>query len=356
MNLHHITEENFEQVDPNLLADPRWYPEVEAMVISIDAAGTADYARKYATIFAEKLRIAAPRLAEDLSKKYLALLKTLRFYSLQSTPDKEKEVFFSELILDTLRVGFLDINKKLEDFFRGFYDDPQTIEFFKSMFLRALERNAEILGDQNLQIDTGAETKTVRPTLAGWINDYNLSTHLNQDTHRRGGFEQTNYLLHSQNVKMLSKENKDILLKLLQVYDWLRFEKLKFDFRIPGQESWNEEELNFSTAEKVLPEDLVDMLNKHRLEKASTIKEINGLNYMTGQSAVMEPSAVPEITQKELSKPARPKPVPLRPPDLNMPNNPRNLMDIKAEIESRKQKVQEEIDKKLEELRRKVRR
>ena len=368
MSISHITEENFAEVDPNLLLDPKWYSEVEAMVLSIDAADTADYAKIFAVMLGDKLAQVGVRMSSDLKEKYFVLLKTLRLCALESTPDPEKETFFSELILDTFKLEFVNIRGKVENLFRGFYDDSQTIEHYRSLFVKALEKNQESLGGQNLLVDNGSETRTLKPSLGNWLTDYNFSSHLSADTHRRGSFEQTNYFLHSENVKKLTKEDRDVLLRLLQFYDWLRFEPFKFDFRLPDQEPWDEETFDFTKPEKVIPVDLVDLIEKLRAAPEGNTTSVQGLNYMSKQNGVMKepestkpaPSLRPVESQRPtfskmqkppVSSPARPA---VASPLIKRSAEPRTLMDIKADIENKKRKAQEEIDRKLEELKRKV--
>ncbi len=347
------------------MLDPKRYPEVEAVVLSVDAADTGDYAKEYGGMLASKLGEAGARMPEELKVKYFALLKILRLSALESTPDVEKEKFFNELVLAVFQTDLVDPKSKLDTFFRGFYHDPQAIEHYRGLFLKALERNQEVLGSQNLQVDTGADTKTLRPTLANWLTDYNYSSHLSSGTHRRGGFEQTNYFLHSPNVKNLNKADKDALLKFLQFYDWLRFDPLKYDFSLPGQEPWEDETVEFAKPEKVLPEDLADLIEKLRAAPTESTKDIQGLNYMVGKSGVMPAPAQPQAPVANAAKPAPilpsradDKPVaqilPKLPPVVPKGPAPRSLMDIKADIENKKRKAQEEIDRKLDELKRKV--
>ena len=365
MSINHITEENFVNVSPAMLLDPKWYPEVEDVVLNVDAADTGDYAKEYGGMLASKLAEAGARMPEELKGKYFTLLKILRLSALEATPDIEKEKFFNELILAVFQTDLVDPKSKLDTFFRGFYNDPQAIEHYRGLFLRALEKNQEVLGAQNLQVDTGADTKTLRPTLANWVTDYNYSTHLSSDTHRRGGFEQTNYFLHSPNTKNLDKAGKDALLKFLQFYDWLRFDPLKYDFSLPGQEPWEDETVEFAKPEKVLPEDLAELIEKLRAAPSDTTKDIQGLNYMVGKSGVMSEPVQPQKPVANISKPAAAlppraannpvvNPPPKMPPLVPKGPAPRSLMDIKADIENKKRKAQEEIDKKLDELKRKV--
>jgi len=214
-----IVEENFKNIDPQLLLDPKWYPDIEGMILSVDAAETPDYSKQYAIVLADKLAKIGNKMPSDIADKYFRLLKVLRLGSLLSVSDNEKEKFFRELILDTFGLDFVNVKNKIDFVFRSYFDAKEIVEDLRSLFLRGIEKNIELLGNNNIVATVAGEDKLVRPTLQNWLTDYNGSAHINPEIKKRGGYEQVNYITNSRNTKGLNKTDRDVLLKILQFYD-----------------------------------------------------------------------------------------------------------------------------------------
>jgi hypothetical protein len=106
----------------------------------------------------------------------------------------------------------------------------------------------------------GQET-TWHPTIANWLKDYARSTFLTKDKTTRGTFEELTYINQSNNVRKLSKDERDLLLKILKLDDWLRYSELKYDFGINGQPPALDEELS-DKEHKLIPEELVKILGE----------------------------------------------------------------------------------------------
>src|SRR3989344_6719896 len=116
-----IVEENFKDIDPNLLLDPKRYPEVEDMVVSISAAADFGYAREYVKLMADKLTVLAEKIPSDLAGKYLRLLKALRLFSIADVSDGEKEKFFREHVADSMLLEFVDVPYWIELVMKMYY-------------------------------------------------------------------------------------------------------------------------------------------------------------------------------------------------------------------------------------------
>jgi hypothetical protein len=91
---------------------------------------------------------------------------------------------------------------------------------------QAMEKNQEFLGQTNIDLSVSGEEKKVTPAIKNWVTDYNSFAHADPISNKRSSFQQTNFLLHSSNIQKLNGGNKEILLKIIQFYDWLRYQKI----------------------------------------------------------------------------------------------------------------------------------
>jgi hypothetical protein len=215
-------------------------------------------------ILADKLLAIEGNLPKELSTKYLRLLKILKLLSLRTLDEKQQEVFFKEQILDTFKTDIIDAKEWVEKIFISYFDGGDQNENLRALYLKSIEKNQEILGSDNRQLIINGEEKLVNPTIQNWLFDYNSSSHVSKDLNRRGGYEQVNFVTGSLNARKLDKENRDLLLKIVQFYDWLKFDPLQYDFRLPGQTVSNEEYINIESPQSLIPDDLIVSVEKLR--------------------------------------------------------------------------------------------
>lgn len=363
--MNYINEDNFKNIAPEKLLDSKRYAEVEDMVVSIMAAQDADYARDFALAFNEKLQNIAKQIDVVLLTRYLKLLKALQLSGLRAMSDLEKEDFFKERVLDLFALDFVNVKGEVETIFKAYFDSPEIIEEWRKLFLGAFEKNIEKMGSKPIQIFVGGAEKLVPQNMQNWISDYNASQHVDPKMQKRSGFDLVNYLDHSKNVGLLAKEERAKLQKILQFYDWLRFDPLHYDFSLPGQTPEKDELVNVQKIEDVISPELVAALQKMRDGRALAEQSGQYMNiqkFRLPESPVQKSTANNSASQnvRPIQKPfAQPPAVPsvrppVAPPTIKKLEEPRTLMDIKADIENKKRKAQEEIDRKLDELKRKV--
>jgi hypothetical protein len=322
-----ITEENFQDIEPKLLLDPQRYEDIEVLVISILAGGSGDEAKECASILADKLSIIGEGLSKDLQKKYINLLKVLKLIALKSLSDLGQENFFAEQILDIFKIDFIDVKEQIGLVFSSYFEASDIIENLRGLFLKGLEKNQELLGQGNIKITISGEVRMVKPSLQNWLFDYNTSVHINKELKKRAGYEQINYATGSLNVRTLDKENRDVLLKVIQLYDWLKFDPLKYDFRLPGQPSWQEDVIDVDSPQKYIPDDLIQSIEKFRAKRPAQDKNNQG-TYAKSQKL--------ELPQEVLS----PKVPPVVPVPKNLPEQ-REMGDVA--VESGEQTLNEPI-------------
>lgn len=255
-----ITEENFRLVDPKLLLEQRRYIEIEDMVVGIDAAADPYLARDVAIELYDKLDVIGDRVDRNLLNQYSRLLKALRLYSLRTVNDEEKEKFFREQILDLFTLDFVDVQYWIDLMFRAYYRAPDLTEQIKSAIIKGLENNVQRVGKNQILL-AGKIDQKFASTVQNWIKDYNVSTKINFEKKTRSSLEQVTYFNQSANVKTLKPEEKKVLMSVLKLYDWIRFNNFKYDFSLPGQPK-EEDVILPGEKHELLDPEIVNLINK----------------------------------------------------------------------------------------------
>ncbi|MDP2933500.1 MAG: hypothetical protein Q8N81_05210 [bacterium] len=264
-----ITEDNFINIDPSILLDAKRYPQMEDMVVSIDAAFTPDYSKKYALLMQAKLAPVIDAMPADLQAKYFRLLKVLLLQSLLTMSDQEKERFFKETILETFSADYTNVRLWIELVFRSSYAAPDIIEKYRQLFLKGLQENIQALGSQVIKV--GGEETPRPPTVRNWLLDY---TRLSKtvDNRPRGRIEEGKYMMASADVAKLALPDKNILLKLIEFFDWLSFGDLRFDASFPESKAVKERILEENQYSPGIPSDLIALINRRRQGTANSVE------------------------------------------------------------------------------------
>ena len=311
-----ITEENFHKIDPNLLLDASHFRQIEDVILSVIAAGSPDYAKEMMFVLGDKLENVAEQLTSELQNRYITLLRVLKLLALRTLSDTDKEKFFSEDVLDIFKFGYIDGQELISVIFKSYNEARDIVETYRKIFLRGLESNKQTLGKQNIKLISAGDAP-VAPSIKNWLTDYNSTAHVSSQTHTRSGFEQASYITAAKNVSGLSKEEKDILLKILRLYDWLRFSPLKYSFALPGQQPLQDEYVNVEKEQKYIPDEFIELIERRR-EKVPT-----------GQPKLNP--APPQVRRPAPSAP-KPAPLPARPQGLS----PRELIsELRTETPQR---------------------
>ncbi|HEV8601456.1 MAG TPA: hypothetical protein VGQ87_02550 [Patescibacteria group bacterium] len=222
-----ITEDNFTHLKPAWLKDEDIAYELKLFVL--DVVESNDLAEiGFVMTSLHNLIQQIPELADNdpiLYREYLRMLTVLKGSLLSNMMDTDVAAFLKENLLFALEVPDFELTDKLNDVFilaRGF---PVRIDDLKKMFSHALEENLEYLGTEGLKMKNEEEERT--PTVRNWILDYNqfAARFLNPAAKqiKRGGVERAAYITQSENVANLNEDEKQILLRVLALYDLLRF-------------------------------------------------------------------------------------------------------------------------------------
>lgn len=222
-----ITWANFKQLKPEWLGDEDLVYELKLFVADVcESSDLADIGQVLTSLY--NLLRQIPSFVDerpDLFREYLRMLTVLKGSMLSNMSDSDMAAFLKEDLLFALEVPDFELEDKLNDVFalaRGF---PVRIDVLRKLFFHALEENLEYLGTSGLQINN--EDIERPPTIRNWILDYNqfaasLASPTVQQI-KRGGVERAAYITQSENVRNLTDDERQILLRLLEIYDWLKF-------------------------------------------------------------------------------------------------------------------------------------
>lgn len=257
-----IGEENFKDIDPSLLRDPQRYSQMEAMLVSIDAAYTPDYSKEYAVLLHKKLEPVIDSMSAELAEKYLRALKVLRLQSLLTVKDETKAKFFREGILDCFRAPYTNVRSWVELLFVSNSGVRDIIESTRKLAVSGLRENIENLGGQPVNVP--GENALKPPILKNWFSDYEAFVrNLPTRPVRAGRIEEGQYLNTAANAQKLGVDDRGILLKILELYDWLRFSKMEYDFSLPGVRPVAEPPAE-EKEHILIPQNLADVINEYR--------------------------------------------------------------------------------------------
>ncbi|MEJ0021910.1 MAG: hypothetical protein WDN47_05060 [Candidatus Doudnabacteria bacterium] len=215
-----ITLENLDKIDLSQLRDPNFFSKVEDFVYGLDAEGSPDNARVVFLSLTDLISKADDN-RETLAKKYFPILCALRLIGLSSVSDQEKESFISQNLTVLLNQDYADLKYWLNFLFVSYGYDEELSKNLQNLFISAISQSNSRIGDKDMRISTGL----VKPFVKNWIYDYNGSSLTYQS--KKTVADETSYTNQSPNAKLLSKLERITLLKLLRLYDWLRFDAVK---------------------------------------------------------------------------------------------------------------------------------
>lgn len=261
--------------------------------------------RDYETIVArEFVRRMTARISNetgipsDLLEKYRELLLRAKFACLEILGEEEIINILSGSVVKYLRLNIadMDVIESLRRSCARFIFPPDTEPYLEKI-LHSLEQNDEVLGNKDI-MDLGGQVSG-KPVVKNWVKDYFIYQTV-QLNGQHGSFERISYLNQSPNVRNLSKEERDLLLKILELVDWLRY-------------GWSEEygkSPELLVPEKKIREIAAELFNNPSLIQLGAVAELKNL----AQSLAREgPPPAPKVEPKAVSSPSRTMPPPPRP-------------------------------------------
>ena len=191
------------------------YVQVENLVLDIDASDEVDDARKAFKKLAELTKELINPKTKIWFDKYSKLLIVLKLDMLPVMDPREAVKLVKEFVLTPLGFEDVDVRLKLKYLFSVYEGVPEEVGRIKRDLLTALRENEQLIGKNNIRV--GSE-KEVAPSVSKWLTDYDIFT--KQKT-GRGQVERATYIAQSPNTQKLSRSEKTVLLRLLELYDWL---------------------------------------------------------------------------------------------------------------------------------------
>jgi hypothetical protein len=144
----------------------------------------------------------------------IALFKFINL-SIRGLPEINNLV--SENLIEASRAG-IKIKEKFQevlDSFDDFLMEGHIAEALANSMIACEEKIGNLAISKN-------ESKAVPQTVGNWLNDY-LQYGLGSAEHKTGSIERIGYFRFNKNTQALSEEDKQVLLEIFRLYDWLRY-------------------------------------------------------------------------------------------------------------------------------------
>lgn len=221
--------QELEKLDLALMCNPETIKAldnlVNVVIEELEPGESHDLQRAIGTIL-EKFP-SFEREAPQEYQHYQELWLRLQFASFNSLKDDEVEGLLEEHLLFALKNN---INLKKFFYIRFVaYEDGLSRGAMRKHYIQLIHGNKEQIGSQDIAIKE--EFKMQPPIIKNWLRDYDQFF---EAFRLRSGFEQATYISQNSNVKKLDEDEREVLTRLLQVYDFLRFPTVQDDVGIPG--------------------------------------------------------------------------------------------------------------------------
>lgn len=216
--INNLSIENLELLDAETLVSSECIKKIDEMSQDAQFDFEPGIARGFYEILSSLLAKygAEIRNYPESFDRLRPILLRLFWKALPSMDGKVKKQMLGEVVVSALKQGEdvkSALQKQLVIHEYGALTDKQQ----RRDLSFALENNIEQLGKEFITLDN---KEKVKPTIQNWLKSYNSSQSL---VNERGKFNQINYLNQDSNAKLLSQEDKDVLSKVLEIYDWLLF-------------------------------------------------------------------------------------------------------------------------------------
>jgi hypothetical protein len=215
MQIKEITVLNYKEIDHINVLDAFPIEKISNFIFELDVMNEPETARGVFVWLSNM--IAQSDDPETFAKKYFNELVALRLMFLVMVPDVDKVKFLNENIVSVLEQDYCDIKKYIKNFYSIVGYDEEIIKGMTKNFTAAIESSNNLIGTTDITV-MGKHTK---PFVKSWINDYKIFPSIRQ---KRISIDHLQYINQSVNVRSLSKHERDLLLSLIRLYDWLRFE------------------------------------------------------------------------------------------------------------------------------------
>ncbi|MFA5991567.1 MAG: hypothetical protein WC794_04980 [Candidatus Doudnabacteria bacterium] len=193
----------------------------------------AEYDSSLALEFVKKMKKrlgSTSGISPQLLDLYRSLIFRAKFVCLDLLSEEEISKLLGEHILEyfLLPIDHVDILSQLRKSFVRFIWPPDIEPFVKRM-LDCLSKNQEVFGNKSLSIfDEKNGISDGKPTVANWVKDYEsfqVALRPGTDMAEKGGgntFGRVSYLNKRVSQYGWSVSERDVILKVLELIDWLK--------------------------------------------------------------------------------------------------------------------------------------
>lgn len=326
--IENLKIEDILKLDLESLKNEQVVLRIEEIVEDSQLENEPMYARECYDVLEVPLSKLKSQIVGSEIYKRLHIVKLKLFWlALPVLEKKIKEQAFTQNIIFAYKHK-INIFKPLVNYF-DLYEFGVGPDYEKrQVFLYSLSHNEEQLGSQPILLKTGEK---VLPLLKNWLSDfvsYSSSKSIG-DT-----YETTNYLYSSPNIKILAKEDKEILASILGIYNWLKHPDYIPEIEKPGQTSSSifisKSPISIPTPKSVLHGQSIDFLKSELgvnkppspgLVATLSQRERGNMNKPTlSPQEIKREVATPELVVNNPIKPIVPKPV-VKPP-IPIPSKP----------------------------------
>ncbi|MFH1111798.1 MAG: hypothetical protein V1712_01870 [Patescibacteria group bacterium] len=154
-----------------------------------------------------------------LYRGWQEVMDYLSFIALLFLSPTEVERLFKIRLLFAVRKG-LNLQDIVYTYLAVLGDDLTNGEQ-RQLLISALCSNEEYLGQRFGHLVPFGSASQLSPVVKNWLIDYELAE---AGKENRGALEQSEYLSKSKNVSALTADEKKLLIKVIKLYDFLRFE------------------------------------------------------------------------------------------------------------------------------------
>lgn len=418
-DIQNITDVNIKLLKPEWLLNEDVLFKIKQYVMDIiDADEMPEIMDSMATIHSLVSKAQGMlRQRPDIFAEYLRMLAVLKASLLMTFNNTAIRIFFQENLVICLEVLDFDLGRRIFSLLNLYRKDPKEFEEQRREIQNALENNHEVLGKNYILL---SDDNSQNSYMSNWIMDYNqfaassvpssnvgIGGFVAGSGSRRGSFQRILYMEKSRNVRQLSKEEKVVLLRFLDFYDWIKNIK-------PGEKYSpyeNEEISSYMIAQNGRLDEVQEPKAKEeeakKVEQKFEAKPVLPIIPKPVEKPVVPVAPSKEIKEEEVSskqtssrieygagsnpsllrrgmdgqgdeKNSLVQPIEIEievPPGISfgpnvqgglspLPNPPHqgegtkdvpsNLLNVKSQIEEKKKQIEGEIDKKIEELRKKV--
>lgn len=194
--------------------------EIKALVSEYIENNNVDEARDLLVVL-QKLLAEKEEFSEDQPdyKQYKNMVVLLKLIVLYTLPEKDVAILLKNSLLLAIQNN-IDMADKL-DIFLYLHKDNLTGYQSRRSFITAMVENTEKVGEAPLQKESSSIT--IPPLVGNWLKNFFGSYPSGKELAR---LEEVEYVNNNVNAKKLSQPDKDLLLKILRVYDHIRFPRL----------------------------------------------------------------------------------------------------------------------------------